>query len=47
MFKDVDTIALGVDFADAITQAVSTRQVLLVVIAYAGSRPLRAFPSLS
>jgi hypothetical protein len=32
VFMDVDTIALGVDFADVITQAVSTCEVLLAVI---------------
>lgn len=32
VFMDVDTIALGVDFAEVITQAVSTCQVLLAVI---------------
>jgi hypothetical protein len=32
VFMDVDTIALGVDFAEVITQDVSTCQVLLVVI---------------
>jgi hypothetical protein len=32
VFMDVDTIALGVDFADVITQAVSNCEVLLAVI---------------
>jgi TIR domain len=32
VFMDVDTLRLGVDFAEAITQAVSTCQVLLAVI---------------
>jgi hypothetical protein len=32
VFMDVDTIALGVDFAEVITQAVSTCQVLLAII---------------
>jgi hypothetical protein len=32
VFMDVDTIALGVDFAEVITQAVSTCEVLLAVI---------------
>jgi hypothetical protein len=32
VFMDVDTIALGVDFAEVIAQAVSTCQVLLAVI---------------
>jgi TIR domain len=32
VFMDVDTIALGVDFADVITQEVSTCEVLLAVI---------------
>jgi sugar lactone lactonase YvrE len=32
VFMDVDTIALGVDFAEVITQALSTCQVLLAVI---------------
>ena len=32
VFMDVDTIPLGVDFAEVITQAVSTCQVLLAVI---------------
>ena len=32
VFMDVDTIALGVDFADVITQAVATCEVLLAVI---------------
>jgi TIR domain len=32
VFMDVDTITLGVDFAEAITQAVSTCEVLLAVI---------------
>jgi TIR domain len=32
VFIDVDTIALGVDFAEVITQAVSTCEVLLAVI---------------
>jgi hypothetical protein len=32
VFMDVDTIALGVDFAEVITQAVSTCHVLLAVI---------------
>jgi hypothetical protein len=32
VFMDVDTIALGLDFAEVITQAVSICQVLLAVI---------------
>src|SRR5919198_42088 len=32
VFMDVDTIALGVDFAEVITQAVSTCEVLLAII---------------
>jgi TIR domain len=32
VFMDVDTIDLGVDFADVITQAVSTCEVLLAII---------------
>jgi hypothetical protein len=32
VFMDVDTIALGVDFAEVITQAVSTCEILLAVI---------------
>ena len=32
VFMDVDTIAPGLDFAEVITQAVSTCQVLLAVI---------------
>jgi len=39
VFKDVDSIEPGDDFADVITEAVSSCAVLLAVIGPGGSRP--------
>jgi hypothetical protein len=39
VFMDVDTIALGIDFAEVITEAVSACEVLVAVIGQPGSAP--------